>query len=147
MFIIRQAHSAAKDFCQALNKVATRCLLLLSEILTVRAPREKTRYTKHERTPIYYHCMSFGRGVKHTECKATREDVMGEWSAGCVIMIRHRQQVHRMCVIVMYACRLEFTIRGAKTVKPAPIFSLSGEGGKLESWCLVYTVLILPNIS
>lgn len=72
MFIVRQFHSAAEDFCQALNKVATRCLLLLSEILTVRAPREKTRYIKHERTPIYYHCMSFGQGVEHTECRATR---------------------------------------------------------------------------
>lgn len=45
---------------QAFNKVASRCLVLHPVTSTVRIPGKKTRYTKHERTPIYFHCGTLG---------------------------------------------------------------------------------------
>lgn len=58
MFILPlndKAGSLSWSMTHALNKVASRFLLLHPETSTVRIPMEKTRYTKHERTPIYFH--------------------------------------------------------------------------------------------
>ena len=107
--VIRQVHSAAKDQ-QALNKVASQCCLLHPET-TVRIPREKTRYTTHQRTPIYFHCRT--GGVKPCMCVCVcvwREERECEGSSNCRLHECDRIQKtrsHIVHVIIMSTCHVQ----------------------------------------